>query len=344
MNEIRWGIIGCGDVTEVKSGPALQYAEGSRLVAVMRRNGAAAEDYARRHGVPRWYTDVDRLISDEEVDAVYVATPPGNHLESALRVCAAGKPCYVEKPAARSHSETQAMVERFREAGIKLFVAYYRRALPRFLKVKELLESKKIGTVTAVSYRYTRPDHREIDGSELPWRLQAEQSGGGLFLDLGSHTLDILDFIFGPLQAARGRAANLASPCAVEDTVAMEFVLSNGALGTATWNFAGGSIEDRIEITGTDGRIVLSTFGDDPISVSTRRGDESLPFKNPYHIQQPLIQLVVDDLLGRGRSPSTGESAARTALVMDTVLSDYYRGRADDFWAHEERWVSRSGS
>ncbi|HUX20553.1 MAG TPA: Gfo/Idh/MocA family oxidoreductase, partial [Spirochaetia bacterium] len=118
MKEIRWGIVGCGDVTEIKSGPALQYAEGSRLVAVMRRNAVAAEDYARRHGVPRWYSEVDKLIADAEVDAVYIATPPGNHLESALRACAAGKPVYMEKPAARNYRETAEMTEAFRSAGI----------------------------------------------------------------------------------------------------------------------------------------------------------------------------------------------------------------------------------
>lgn len=341
MNEIRWGIVGCGDVTEVKSGPALQYAEGSRLVAVMRRNAAAAEDYARRHGVPRWYSDVDRLIEDREVDAVYVATPPGTHLEIALRVCAAGKPAYVEKPAARNHAETVWMTEKFREAGLKLFVAFYRRALPRFLKVRELLQEGKIGTITNVSYCYTHPDHREYTGASLPWRLRPAESGGGLFMDLGCHTLDILDFMLGPLSEVQGSARNRASDYGPEDTVAMRFSVDNGALGTASWNFAGGAVEDRIEVTGTDGRITLSTFGDDPVSLSTRRGEERFPFKNPYHIQQPLVQTVVDDLLGKGTSPSTGESAGRTALVMDTVLSDYYGGRNDDFWSRPESWQTR---
>src|SRR5438045_5708661 len=102
---VRWGIIGCGKVTEVKSGPAFQKAEGSALVAVMRRNGALAADYARRHGVPRWYDDAAALIADPEVDAVYIGTPPGAHESLALAVCAAGKPAYVEKPMARTLSE-----------------------------------------------------------------------------------------------------------------------------------------------------------------------------------------------------------------------------------------------
>lgn len=341
MNVIRWGIIGCGNVTEVKSGPAFQYAEGSRLVAVMRRSAEKAEDYARRHGVPRWYTDVDRLIADDEVDAVYVATPPGNHLESALKVCGARKPAYIEKPLARSHAEAARMVAAFDGAGVKLYAAYYRRALPRFLKTKELIESGKIGRLTGVTYRYTHPEHREIQADALPWRLCAEESGGGLFLDLGSHTLDLLDFLFGPLEVVHGSAANRASDCAVEDSVVMSFALPGGALGTASWNFAGGATEDVLEITGSDGRITLSTFGEEPVALSTRRGDEGFPFKNPYHIQQPLIQTVVDELLGRGGCPSTGETAARTSRVMDTVLEGYYGGRDDEFWARPERWQKR---
>src|SRR3954454_8380540 len=143
--QIGWGIIGCGDVTEVKSGPAFNQIENSRLVAVMRRDGEKARDYAARHGVPFWSGDADEVIHHPEVNAVYVATPPGSHLEYALKVCAAGKPAYVEKPMARNASECAAMVEAFEHAGLPLFVAYYRRALPRFLKVKELIESGRIG-------------------------------------------------------------------------------------------------------------------------------------------------------------------------------------------------------
>lgn len=342
MDQVRWGIIGCGSVTEVKSGPALQYAEGSRLVAVMRRDVALAEDYARRHGVPRWYGDATQLINDGEVDAVYIATPPGSHLELALAVGAAGKPAYVEKPVARNYPETSRMVHAFRQAHLPLFAAYYRRALPRFLKVKELLEGGKIGTLTSVGYRQSAPEHRTTTGGSLPWRFDAERSGGGLFVDVGSHTLDLLDFLVGPITGVRGHAVNRASHYAVEDVVVMSFLTENGAPGGALWNFAGGATEDRLEITGTDGRISCSVFGDEPVLLSTRRGEESFPFKNPYHIQQPLIQTVVDELRGKGKCPSTGESAARTALVMDEVLTEYYSGRHDEFWRRPESWKRRT--
>jgi predicted dehydrogenase len=237
---IRWGILGCGDVCEVKSGPGFQKAEGSALVAVMRRDRGLAEDFARRHGVPRAYADADELLADPNVDAVYIASPPGSHLELALRVAKAGKPAYVEKPMARTHSECQAMMEAFARTGQPLFVAYYRRALPRFLEAKRLLDSGSLGRVQSVEVRYDNDGQLNLDHAQLPWRVQAEHAGGGLFLDLASHTLDVLDFLFGPLQSVRGEARHLGSVCDVEDVVSLTFTTESGARGSGEWCFVSG--------------------------------------------------------------------------------------------------------
>ncbi|HLJ56377.1 MAG TPA: Gfo/Idh/MocA family oxidoreductase [Chthonomonadaceae bacterium] len=338
---VNWAIIGCGDVTEVKSGPGFQLAENSRLVAVMRRDGAKAMDYAARHGVPFWTDRAEEVIRHPEVNAVYVATPPGSHLDYALQVCAAGKPCYVEKPMARSAAECDAMNAAFDRAGLPLFVAYYRRALPRFLKARALVEAGSIGVVTGVTYRFASDSHRRLDRASLPWRWIAEEAGGGQFLDLGCHTLDILDFMLGPLEDASGRAANVASPCDVEDSVALQFRLGTGALGTATWNFASDRREDLIEIAGTDGEIALSTFGNEPVRL--KRGDavELFDLPNPKHIQQPFIATIVSHLNGDGECASTGATAVHTARVMDAALDGYYGGRADAFWSRPESWPRR---
>ena len=205
---VRWGIIGCGDVTEVKSGPGFRKAAGSQLVAVMRRDAAKAADYAKRHGVPRWYADADALIADAEVDAVYIATPPESHAEYALKVAAAGKPAYVEKPMARHAAECDRMVEAFTRAKLPLYVAYYRRRLPRFLKAEELIKSGALGRVTSVSYRLTQPQHLSSES----WRVEAKLAGAGHFLDVGSHALDLIDYLLGPLNEVTGTTANLASP------------------------------------------------------------------------------------------------------------------------------------
>jgi predicted dehydrogenase len=334
---IRWGIIGCGDVCEVKSGPGFQQAEGSQLVAVMRRNGRLAEDFARRHAVPAFYDEARKLIEDPRVDAVYVATPPGSHLELALDVARAGKPAYVEKPMARCYAECEQMLEAFDKASLPLFVAYYRRALPRFVKARDLIQSGTLGTITGASCRFASPAHRTCDPANLPWRLQAEHSGGGLFLDLASHSLDLLDFFAGPLEDVDGRAANLATPCEVEDRVVLHYGTASGALGTGSWNFASEAAEDVIVVSGTDGEVRLSTFGAEPVELHTAQGVECFDLPNPPHIQQPLIQTVVDSLLGRGDCPSTGASAARTSQVMDRALVGYYGSREPGFWEPRDR-------
>ncbi|PQV63609.1 putative dehydrogenase [Abditibacterium utsteinense] len=337
MKTIRWGIIGCGDVCEIKSGPALQLANNSALVAVMRRDAKKAADFAARHNVPFWTDVAQKIIDNPEVDAVYIATPPETHLEYALRICAAKKPCYVEKPMARSVRESQIMLDAFQNAGVPLYVAFYRRGLERFQTTKHLLESGAIGTLTSVNYRLFIP--RTDDPNQ--WRLSAQMAGAGLFYDLASHLLDVFDYLFGPLQNVAGIAKNLATPeIEVEDNVAMSF-LAAGVPAAASWNFASWSRADRIEIFGTQGKISLSCFGSDDVRLESSSGLKTFNGKLPPHVHQGLVQTVVDELNGQGRALSTGESALRTMRVMDTVLSDYYGGRDDDFWNRSNTWPGR---
>lgn len=325
---IRWGIIGCGNVTEVKSGPALQKAGHSALVAVMRRDGAKARDYAQRHGVPRWYDDAAALIADPQVNAVYVATPPSTHKQYALMSIAAGKPVYVEKPMAMNAAECDEIIDAARAAGVPLFVAYYRRMLPRFHKVRELLfDQQAIGTPRIVNTVLYEPHHpRYHDPANLPWHVRPEISGGGVFVDIGCHTLDILDWLFGPITEVSGHASNQLHAYAPEDSVAMSFAFANGMLGTGLWHFGGYRRYDLIEVIGSEGQLSFATFGDGPIRLENADGVREYHVDNPPHIQQPLIETIVAELRGQaGACPSTGESAARTSRVMDQVLNDYRR-------------------
>ncbi|HEV7301170.1 MAG TPA: Gfo/Idh/MocA family oxidoreductase [Tepidisphaeraceae bacterium] len=326
MDEVRWGILGCGDVCEVKSGPALYQTPRSRLVAVMRRDGAKAADFAKRHGVPRSYDDADALIGDPDVNAIYIATPPGSHRDLALKVAAAGKACYVEKPMARTHGECQQMVDAFAARKLPLFVAYYRRGMQRFIKAKELIDTGTLGTVTGITYRMLRPGHR---GANAGWRLNLPDSGGGLFLDVGSHTLDILDFLLGPLANVAGVALNRTGPASagVEDTVAMSFE-AGGAVGTASWNFAADANEDLIQIHGTTATLSLSTFGHEPVRLTHGGTTDEFPFAAPAHVHSGLVEAIVTELTtGNPTSPSTAASAARTSRVMDDVLNNFYGDR-----------------
>lgn len=321
---VRWGILGCGGVTEVKSGPALQQATGSSLVAVMRRDAAKAEDYARRHGVPRWHADARALIDDPGVDAVYIATPPSTHKAYALMAMTAGKPVYVEKPMAMDARECEEMLRASGAAGVPLFVAYYRRALPRFVLIRDLLASGAIGAPRSVAVRLSRELQSAYrDPRNLPWRVLPEISGGGLFVDLGSHTLDLLDFLFGTLMDVQGEARNRAGAYPAEDFVTISFTCGDGVRGTGTWDFAADAYEDEVQIIGERGRLVFATFGDGPIAVEDDAGEHAYRIANPLHIQLPLIETVVGELQGRGRCPSTGETAMRTSRVIDQVLAGY---------------------
>jgi predicted dehydrogenase len=323
MRTIGWGIIGCGAVTEVKSGPAFQKARGSRLVAVMRRNGALAADYARRHGVPRWYDRAEDLLADPAVDAVYVATPPYAHQAYTLLAAKAGKPVYVEKPIAVSVAEGEAMRQACREAGQPLFVAYYRRMLERFRKIKEIVDSGAIGRPRAVSIALYRPYTPPPPGT-VDWRVDPAVAGGGRFVDLASHTLDFLDYTLGPVQEVCGLATNQGGLFAAEDSVGAAFTFAGGVQGAGLWWFTSAASLDRTEILGTRGAVAFATFDDVPVRLTVGTETTELHVPYPAHVQQELIQTVVDELHGAGRCPSTGDTAIRTTWVMERILAAYY--------------------
>lgn len=323
MNTIKWGIIGVGNVTEKKSGPAFYKIDHSALVAVMRRDEEKVKDFARRHQVGKYYTDADELINDPDVDAVYVATPPQSHKDYAIKVLQAGKPVYVEKPMAMNYAECLAMVEAAKQANQKLFVAHYRRALPYFLKVKELLDNNAIGKVLTADVRFFRPaSESDMDKEKQTWRVKREIAGEGYFFDLAPHTLDILDFLLGGIDDAKGYCCNRGGYYEVADTISAVMRFGSGVTGTGEWSFVSSekSREDSIIITGTEGFIRFSTFEFSPICLSTAVGDKYLQMQQPEHIQQPLIQTIVDELRGVGVCPSTGETAIRTARAMDRIV------------------------
>ena len=320
MKEIRWGIIGCGNVTEVKSGPGFQKAKGSQLTAVMRRNGKLAEDYAIRHNVPKWFDNADSLIHDPGVDAVYIATPPSTHKQYTLAVANAGKPVYVEKPMAMNYDECRDMIQVCEKNNVPLFVAYYRRKLPRFLKIKELLENNAIGAVRSVIVTFCKKTTKNDYDNRDNWRVDPEIAGCGYFCDLASHQFDILQFFFGPIKSATGFSSNQMGIYKAEDIVSGSFIFEAGIPGAGLWCFSAYSELDRTEIIGETGKITFSTFDTEPVVLETNNRVENYHIDNPTHVQQPLIQTIVDELLGIGKCPSTGRTASLTNRVMDSML------------------------
>jgi len=317
---IRWGIIGCGDVTERKSGPAYQKTQGFELRAVMRRDPEKAADYAKRHGVPVHYSDADQLINDPGIDAVYIATPPDTHKFYALKVAQAGKSCCIEKPMAPDYNACLEICEAFRQKRLPLFVAYYRRSLPRFLEVKKWIDSLEIGEVRHVSWHLSRtPSPIDLSG-DYNWRTDAKVAAGGYFDDLASHGLDLFTFLFGDITAASGISLNQQGLYSAKDAMAANWLHASGVTGTGTWNFGLAEKADRVEVFGSKGTISFAVFEEVPLVLANGNGRQEVVIKHPENIQLYHVRNMREHLLGNAQHPSTGESGAHTNWVMDKIM------------------------
>lgn len=327
LQSIKWGIIGCGDVTEMKSGPAFSKVIGSELVAVMRRDAKKVEDYARRHNVPHWYSDADELLKNPKVNAVYIATPPDSHADYAIKALQAGKIVYCEKPMALNADECQRMLDASKEYQQPLFVAYYRRGQAYFHKVKELIETQAVGKILTVNLRLLKsPKPEDYSPDTLTWRVKPEIAGGGYFIDLAPHQLDILQFLLGEINDIQSVVSNQEHRYDAEDTVAVSFQFEKGIVGTGLWNFNVAECvnEDVIEIVGTKGKISFSTFGYTPIELISEKGVEHFEIAPPEHAQGPYIESIVNQLIHGEKSNADTSIAIKTTELTDKVLFDYY--------------------
>lgn len=324
-DEIRWGIIGCGDVTEVKSGPAFNKVPHSSLLAVMRRDEAKARDYARRHGVPTYYTNADDLINDPWVNAIYIATPPNSHEQYALAALAAGKPVYVEKPMALNQQSAQKMIAFAAEKNLKLVVAHYRRAQPYFNKIKNLLEEGAIGNIqyARLEYRRKAVSAEEMAEPKTAWRLDPAQSGGGLFHDLAPHQLGLMLYYFGEVEAAAGFSVNQGMWSAADDLVSGTIQFKNKIQFTGNWcfNVAAADETDYCEIIGTKGSLRFTVFNKQQIVLRKNGVEELIDFAALQHVQQPMIEKVVAYFLGNAENPCPPQEGYEVMKLMDAFTA-----------------------
>lgn len=325
---IRWGIIGCGAVTEVKSGPAYQQTAGFAVDIVMRRDAVKAADYAARHQIARWTTDAQVLIEDPAIDAIYIATPPDSHLAYALKVAAAGKICCVEKPMALNTLQCQQMIDAFQAANLPLFVAYYRRSLPRFRQIHQWLQQGRIGPVRHVQWNFSRTLNPADAVGQPNWRTDPALAGGGYFIDLASHGLDLLMYLLGDISAVQGTAVNQQGLYPAEDAVTAHWLFAaqadgSQATGAGYWNFAAFERRDQVEIIGKLGKICFSVFDEQPLRLITASGEQQLSIANPQHIQQYHAANIAAHLAGDIEHPSLGIRAIRATTVMEQILAGY---------------------
>lgn len=318
---IKWGIIGCGDVTERKSGPAYSKTEGFELFAVMRRDAEKAKDYALRHNVPHYFSDADELINHSEVDAIYIATPPDTHKFYALKVAQAGKPCCIEKPMALDYAECQEILEAFYKKKLPLFVAYYRRSLPRFDQIKQWIDTNEIGEIRHINW-YLSKTPSSIDlAKTYNWRTDAEIAPGGYFEDLASHGLDLFAYYFGDITSVNGISLNQQKLYSAKDAIVANWLHESGVTGSGTWNFGSFERKDKVEIIGSKGKIEFAVFDEAPLFLTNQNGTKEIFIEHPENIQLFHVQNMRDHLSGVSIHPSLGKSAAQTNWVMDKILS-----------------------
>ena len=322
-NIIRWGIIGCGDVTEVKSGPAFNKVPNSKLVAVMRRNAEKAADYAKRHGVPKWYSDATELINDPDVNAIYVATPPLQHEAYAVQALRAGKPVYVEKPMALNAAAAQRIANAAAQTSVKLTVAHYRRQQPLFLKIKSLLEEKVLGDVRFVNLQFFQPHNSNVVAkTEENWRIDPAVSGGGLFHDLAPHQLDLLLYFFGkPLKVA-GISVNASQLYNADDAVSGQALFDKNILFNGAWAFTVSARKDWCEIVGTKGSLRFSVFDHQPIVLTVNGGERQFEFERLQHVQQPMIKRVVQYFLGDAPNPCSADEGLAVVQMIEAMAKE----------------------
>jgi 1,5-anhydro-D-fructose reductase (1,5-anhydro-D-mannitol-forming) len=319
---IRWGIIGCGAVTEVKSGPAYQKTEGFTIEAVMRRDADKAADYAKRHGINKYYTDADALINDPEIDAIYIATPPDTHKYYGLKVAEAGKLCCIEKPLAPNYQDSLAIQRAFEKENIPLFVAYYRRSLPRFEQIKIWIDTNAIGAVRHIRWHLSKPANPLDLSGNYNWRTDAEIATGGYFDDLASHGLDLFTHLLGNIKEVSGISLNQQGLYSSKDAATACWLHESGITGTGSWNFGCFEREDKVEIFGSKGKITFSVFDNDPIVLSNEEGRTELNIEHPENIQLYHAQNMREHLLGNSPHPSNGLTASHTSWVMDTIIGN----------------------
>ena len=326
MKKISWGIIGCGDVTEIKSGPAFNKVNDSSLVAVMRRDAGKAEDYARRHGVPQWYSDAASLINDPSVNAIYIATPPSSHEEYTMAAIAAGKPVYVEKPMTVDSATAQRMADAALKNNIKLVVAHYRREQPLFKKIRQLIRDKAIGEI-----RFVRSDinkrilsKEDLAVEKTAWRVNPVIAGGGLFHDLSPHQLDLMYYFFGEPRKVSGFSINQGGAYKADDIVSGNILFEDGVLFSGIWCFNTSAVDekDSCEIVGDKGTISFSYFDHKPLVVTIDGKSETIVFDPLPHVQQPMIDAVVRYFLDRGPNPCSGEEGVKIMRMIEEFTGD----------------------
>jgi predicted dehydrogenase len=318
MGTLKWGIIGSGDIVRKRVAPAIRDLPGSEAIAVSRAQADLLEPFAREFGIPRWYADWRDLLRDDQVEAVYVATPVYLHAEQTIAAAEAGKHVLCEKPMGMDVAECDRMIEACRTSGVRLGIAYYRRFYPVVEAVRSILASGEIGTpVIAQINAFERfdppPDHPRH------WLVQRDKSGGGPMFDFGCHRIELLMNILGEISETKGMLARVALDRIVEDTAVALLRMQQGALGSITVTHAAFHAADTLDIYGTDGSIRIPSLNEGSKMVRSGSGERTERHPGPPNSHLPLIA-DFERAVAEHREPAASAAIGRAVNVVEAAI------------------------
>jgi len=324
---VRWGIIGAGDIARKQTARAIGTLPSARLQAVMRRDLQAARAFAQEFGAATAYSQVEEVLADPEIDAVYIATPVHLHAQQTIAAAEAGKHILVEKPMALSTAECRAMLTACRQHGVRLMVCYYQRFNARHIKLRELVADGAIGRVTMAQARQVLL-YPPAPGL---WRQSREQAGGGALMDLGVHGIDTLRFILGEVETVSAQVATLAFDYPVDDTATLLLGFRGGIQGVVSVAFSVPSVEevDYLEVCGTGGRLWTAPLhakdSQGTLRLSTPQGSQQYAFEQSTH--QALIEAFDHSLEKGDPVPVPGEEGLQGLAVVEAAYASARTGQ-----------------
>ena len=321
MNVLKWGLIGCGDISKSRVASALCDLNNCDLVAVNRKNYELAESFAREFGARKWYKDWQELIADPEIDAVYIATPVNLHAEQTIAAAKAGKHILCEKPMAMNADECDTMIRAAQENNVKLGVAYYRHFYPVVNRMKELLNSQEIGKVVMMQINSSM-QFNPLPGQPRDWLIKKEQSGGGPMMDFGCHRIEVMLNLLGPIKQVKSLVNTLYFERNVEDTATTLFEFDNGAHGFLSAVHSAFEPKDTVEIYGARGSLYVERLNEGTLRVVTKEAEriESLPPHRNVH--QPHIDDFTQAVLENRTPLVDAQQGKDVTVVLDKIYGN----------------------
>lgn len=318
MEKLRWGLIGCGDISRKRVVPAIKNLVQCELVAVARSNHTLAESFAKEFSAKRWYENWQDLIADDEINAVYIATPVYLHAEQTIAAAKAKKNVLCEKPMSFNAKDCERMIETCKKHNVMLGVAYYRHFYPMITRVKDILLSNEIGEPVVVEIQAFEWFDRK-PGEPRYWLLEKEKSGGGPMMDFGCHRIEVLQHLFGKVKEIQSQLFNLHFKREVEDTAHVSLLFENHTQAIISVTHAAFESRDTIEIFGTKGTIYIPVLNGEVIIIKTEGGERTENHPPHKNVHQPLIEDFTNAVLAKRNPIVDGHIGKEVNLILDDI-------------------------